>query len=246
MSANFNHSVVRSYEPYLVNSYEPSIVRVEPDSFRRLVEVESSVPLYDIKARNSDFFERYVGSQKNSDWATDVSFKAAKLNVSQYLITQSLVSPPPPKYDFSSFFSDSGSGAGGGLGTILVSRFEIDPENSIWRKLFACIPVIGIISNIFNERPLAKKIYHATCSDRAIELINIKNHYKLCTIIRASISMAIVVAKVSLPVISASGFGICFAILGTGHILRQAYGIYKNKNLINDLQKNLEVSKAAY
>lgn len=104
------------------------------------------------------------------------------------------------------------------------------PEDSIYRKLLACIPIIGAISTFFNERSLSAKIMCSYDPDRIVRLINVKNDYKIASIIRELLSLTTIVTRVALSHLSLSvGIGTGIALIGC--IAFHAYGIYKNKQI---------------
>lgn len=168
-----------------------------------------------------------------SDILTDL-FKTEK-----YLVTTHLSPPPTPLPLFSSFkFQEEGPDKGWGA---IFTYVDYIPEDSIYRKLLACIPIIGIIPAFINERSLSEKITKTKDNARIIKLINIKNHYKISSIIRESLSVALVVVSVALAILGSST-GVGIAMIGGCCIAFHAYEIYKNKQLIKDLQTQAQES----
>lgn len=135
---------------------------------------------------------------------------------------------PPPKYfDFKLV-----AGGKGGIwpGDISILIDDI-PEDSIYRKLLACVPLIGIIPTVINEGSLRKKITATSTSpNQLVKLITIKNHYKIASIVRKILTVALVVAVIGQKVLIAS------AVVGTAFIAHYAYNIYKNRQIIKVLQ----------
>lgn len=116
--------------------------------------------------------------------------------------------------------------------TILV--LEV-PEDSIFRKLAACIPVIGIYFSVTNQRSLVKKITTWEGNKTKAALIYVKNHYKVASIVRNILSVALVTSTVALsslvPVV------IPLAMVSN---TCKAYAIYKNRQLSKELQNTEE------
>lgn len=120
----------------------------------------------------------------------------------------------------------------------IIKIIDIDiPEDSIYRKLLACIPIIGIIPTVLNERSLREKIAKTKESTHFVKLINVKNHYKFASIVRKLLSIVLIVACVALPLLSWP-IGIAAGVVGSGFIAFYAYGIHKNKQIIKTLQTN--------
>lgn len=71
------------------------------------------------------------------------------------------------------------------------------PEDSLFYKLLACIPIIGTISTLLNEGSLRVKIIQSKNIQQTNRLINVQNHYKIAAIIRELLSVAIVIASLA-------------------------------------------------
>lgn len=118
------------------------------------------------------------------------------------------------------------------------------PENSIYRKLLACIPIFGFIPAVLNECSLEKKIMQGKDAKYLIRLIDIKNDYKTCSIIRELLSLAIIVNAVAFGVLClpvGAGIGLIAICCKVFYI----YGMHKNNQIINMLQKDDASVKAA-
>jgi hypothetical protein len=111
------------------------------------------------------------------------------------------------------------------------------PEDSIYRKLLACIPIIGVIPSIINQGSLRKTITQTKESARLVKLISIKNQYKISSIIRQLLSVALIVAGVSLTILCGP-IGIVTGIMIGSCTAFDAYGIHKNKQILDELQAN--------
>ena len=120
------------------------------------------------------------------------------------------------------------------------------PEDSIWRKLLSCIPIIGIVPTAINERSLKKKITTADQHKKVIKCINIKNHYKGCSIIRQSLTVALVSSIALMALSPAIGIGVLVAagVIGGSFIAYNAYALHKNRELVQELEKNKPLSEA--
>lgn len=151
---------------------------------------------------------------------------------------QRIDTPPSPlNLEIPSFTTQAGDFKEG-WGEICTCIDIAIPEDSIYRKLLACIPIMGIIPTVINERSLRKKITQTKDVTSLVKLISIKNHYKISSIIRESLSFALV-ASVALKILgAATGIGMIMAsgIIVGNCIALYAYGIYKNKQQINELQ----------
>jgi hypothetical protein len=120
-------------------------------------------------------------------------------------------------------------------------------ENSVFRKLLACIPLFGVIPTMINECSLQKKIGQTTLPERQTKLIEVKNHYKICSIVREVLTLALVIAVAGIVAIIAMNI-LCLsiglaavagaAIIGGASVGIYAYGIYKNKQLIKELENS--------
>lgn len=121
---------------------------------------------------------------------------------------------------------------------------EDAPENSIFRKILACIPLLGIIPTIINEDRLRAKIQPEKDSATLVTLIEVKNRYKVASIIRGLLSMALLVTGIATGIFGSLGLGlaICGLIVAGCCISEYAYRIHKNKHIIEILQKTNKLS----
>lgn len=115
----------------------------------------------------------------------------------------------------------------------------VDEEDSIWRKLLACIPAIGIIFSVVNEKSLKDKITNANTPERVVELIKIKNHYKIASIVRSILTVVLAVSVLALGFFSVglsvtAGIGIT-AFKGSCAVY-YSYSLHKNRQLIEELE----------
>lgn len=144
-----------------------------------------------------------------------------------------LTTPPPPEslnFEFPVQCKSSESASWGPMFSIMEADI---PEDSIYRKILACIPLLGIIPTVINERSLATKIKTTLEPTRLIKLISVKNDYKIASIARILITVALIVSAAAYGVFS--GMGLVTAILGCC-LAVHAYSIHKNKQAIIRLQ----------
>ena len=183
-------------------------------------------------------------AQVSSDWINkfkEVDQKASQLmkNVTSEKQFQKILLDPKihiqllPKDFFVPINPPLLGGNGGVGGGSVWGLFSIIiPEDSIYRKILACVPIIGIVSTVINEGSLRKKITQSIVPDNVVKLITAKNHYKFASIVRKILTVALIVAIVGQNILFAS------AALGAGFISYYAYSAYKNKQLITSVQAN--------
>lgn len=131
---------------------------------------------------------------------------------------------------------------GTNLNSIIEAKLPL-PEDSIWRKLLACIPLIGIVSSVINERSLKAKIAATASPQQISDCIIVKNHYKISSIIRECLTVALVVTSVALTVFALPiGLGLIAGagFIGAGFVGYHSYALYKNKQLIHQLHHRTE------
>ena len=110
-------------------------------------------------------------------------------------------------------------------------------ENSTFLKAISCIPMIGIFPSMFQEISLADKINRTADVPRLVELINIKNQYKIANAVRNLLTAALTVTGIALNLFS--GFFALAAVLTCLHIGLAAIHIYRvnqNNKVVNELQ----------
>lgn len=114
------------------------------------------------------------------------------------------------------------------------------PEDSIYRKILACIPLIGIIPSLMNKSSLVEKIresWDTSISVRLIKLISILSHYNIATIVRTILTVASIVASVAYGIMGGGSLtiGVSLAI-GISWIAYQGFLIHKSRQDIKMLQ----------
>lgn len=118
----------------------------------------------------------------------------------------------------------------GAFVTILPSIPEADP--TVLKLSY--IPLIGTISSGFQEVSLAKRFTQTADAPRAIEVIKVKNRYKVASAVRNLVTAALLVAGMALGILGeAFAFG---AILAIGLAGIHIYRINKNIKVIKELQ----------
>lgn len=119
-------------------------------------------------------------------------------------------------------------------------------ENSLLMKALSYVPLIGFISSLIQERSLANKIFITAEAPRLVELINVKNQYKIANAVRNLLTAALIVAGIAFGIFSGPlAFGIIGSpllsgtistILLTGVAGLNVYKIHQNNAVINELQ----------
>lgn len=109
-------------------------------------------------------------------------------------------------------------------------------EDLIVLKALSCIPILGAFLSVCVEFSLVKKLENTTSVPKLIELINIKNQYKIINVGRNMLTVALVIAGMAYGIIVK---GVLTKIFLAGLLIGIAinlYGIKKNNQLIKELQ----------
>jgi hypothetical protein len=119
-------------------------------------------------------------------------------------------------------------------------------ENSLLTKALSYIPLIGIIPSVIQQNSLANKISSTRESPKLIELINVKNQYKIASTVRILLTAALIIVGIAFGILSgplAFGMigspllsGTISTILLTGVVGFNIYGIHQNNKFINELR----------
>jgi hypothetical protein len=120
-----------------------------------------------------------------------------------------------------------------------IDDVDVIPEDSLLRKIAACIPILGIVSSVMNELSLKESIREIEKPIRIIRRIEVKNHYKIASVVRELFTLAIAVAAVAGGVFSSSiGLGVVIAASAITALFVGIYGykIYQNRELVNSIQ----------
>lgn len=120
--------------------------------------------------------------------------------------------------------------------SIHISTLAIK-EDSILLKAISCIPVVGVVFSLFQETSIADKITQTSDPTRAIELINLKNQYKIANVVRNLFTAALIATGIALGILSGSfAFG---AVLISAHVGMAGINIcqiHQNNQVVNELQ----------
>jgi|GEM_PF-1855223 len=109
-------------------------------------------------------------------------------------------------------------------------------ENSAITKAICCIPLLGIIVSHNQDVSLTKKIDDEPKVFRIIELINIKNQYKVANAVRSLFTAALIISGIALGIIGYTIFPSCAAILLTLDAWLNMDAINQNNKLITELE----------
>lgn len=110
-------------------------------------------------------------------------------------------------------------------------------EDSSLNKAIACIPIVGGIIGVYNESSLAQQISSTKNVGALIRFIEVKNHYKIASIVREVLLIAIIAYYMATGMPDAgylAGSGACIVVL-TGLIAWNGYSIYHNKEVAEEL-----------
>lgn len=123
------------------------------------------------------------------------------------------------------------------------------PEDSKLRKVLACIPLFGIIPTILNERSLKAKARHPDYKPILKDIIRVKNHYKIASIIRTGLTLLLAIAAV-VAIIAAGvltgglalgvGLGVGFgaSVMAARFAASYAERIHRNQELLKKIEAN--------
>jgi len=114
-------------------------------------------------------------------------------------------------------------------------------ENSGIRKAIAYIPVVGEIVSYAQEASLETKIFSTTSVPRLVELISVKNDYKIANAVRSVVTVAAIIATVSFVIFSDAAFSsliiptipLCLFLLARA--ADNNWGIGRNNSVIGTL-----------
>jgi hypothetical protein len=119
-------------------------------------------------------------------------------------------------------------------------------ENSGAMKVLSYVPFIGIIPSLIQENSLGKKIINTTEVPRLVELINVKNQYKIANAVRCLLEAVLIIVGIASGILSgplAFGIlasspllaGVISTILLTGIAGLNIYNMNKNNKIIVEL-----------
>jgi hypothetical protein len=107
-------------------------------------------------------------------------------------------------------------------------------EDSTLMKVLSCIPLLGIVPAIMQDKTLGLKIFLTDDVPRLVELIKVKNQYKVMNVVRDVISLALIITGLAFGVLSVISC-ITLGILAISIVLNISR-FYENKTVIHILQ----------
>ena len=78
------------------------------------------------------------------------------------------------------------------------SSFYDIPENNKASKLLCCIPIFGLICSVINEFALREQLRYGIDINKAIKIIHVINDYKKAGIVSGLLTIALVIASLSI------------------------------------------------
>src|ERR1700674_5730388 len=90
------------------------------------------------------------------------------------------------------------------------TQYESIRENSIVFKMASCVPFLGLIPSQICQLTLMGKIDRTRDVPRLVQLIDVKNHYKIATMTRNLLTLVLVVASIASGFFT-MGWGIIFS-----------------------------------
>lgn len=97
------------------------------------------------------------------------------------------------------------------------------PEDSIYRKLSACIPLFGIASSIYHERSLEAKLKQEQDPQNQLQLHKVLRDYKIAAVVRDILSIALLVSTLALTLLTGT---VC--LIGVGVLAYHSYKLYQH------------------
>jgi hypothetical protein len=116
---------------------------------------------------------------------------------------------------------------GEGLGSI--------PENSTFWKTTTCLPFFGFVPYLIQQASLDARMERERDPARAIELIEIKNQYKIAFLIYSLLSTALNIVVVATGLLS--GGIICPVLCSVGMAAWLIFQIKKNNSIIDEIDR---------
>lgn len=113
-----------------------------------------------------------------------------------------------------------------------ISPISVIPENSIILKAISCVPIVGILAQLFSELSIVARIEGQNIP-RLIELIDIKNDYKIAGIIRTSVECALAIACMVFEIFEIS---IILPLVSCACIFLHVYNLTHNQAIIAQIQ----------
>ena len=140
----------------------------------------------------------------------------------------------------------------GGAGLLPDAIPTTISENDLFPKIATCIPVIGAIVGGIAQYSIAKRLQGIRMDQlcriaNTIFLIEVKNHYKIASVVRDVVVLAILVAQLAAGLFTGMYVtfgvlaGVCVFLIG-----KSIYEIYRNQQNINHLQNNRALLHRVY
>ncbi|HSX11408.1 MAG TPA: hypothetical protein VLF94_06825 [Chlamydiales bacterium] len=108
-------------------------------------------------------------------------------------------------------------------------------EDSIGMKALCCLPLVGSIVTVFQEKSLAKQLEGTADPVRVVELIEVKNDYKKAAVVGDVATVALLVAGIALGVIGHVIFSIIIGLRVISAAIR-IFDIHKNNVAIDEVR----------
>jgi len=125
-------------------------------------------------------------------------------------------------------------------GVLPVQSSHIWEDSAILKSL-CCVPVIGIIPGIIIERSINRQLRQASAVDSAklIKLIDIKNDYHACGLVRDILfTAAVIVTRIALGVLPRHIIFIpVLTLFAIGLTALRVYVLHHNQKIINSLEQ---------
>ena len=108
----------------------------------------------------------------------------------------------------------------------------IEEDNVIFKAL-TCVPVVGVFVSLFQQNDLSQQMRSTNDQNRLIQLIEVTNDYKIASIVRDVILLAMIVASFATGIFSP--LGLITAALFITLIVFQVKQIHHNDQMIAQL-----------
>lgn len=108
-------------------------------------------------------------------------------------------------------------------------------ENTTLKKILSCIPLIGFLPSFIHEKSLKAQIKLSNNVPRMVELLKVKNQYKVMNIVRDFINIALIICGFAFGILGTAFCGICLGIYAID-ILFNVERLSENKVAIHTLQ----------
>jgi hypothetical protein len=140
--------------------------------------------------------------------------------------------------------------AAAGVGRGAPAIRSVIPEDSFAWRVASYIPIVGVFTSLVQQVYLLEKLSVATDAQRAIELVEEKNRYKVADIVRNALTaLALVAAAGAFVAAGSLGMGVLMGVLGATNLglgAYCAYQIHQNTQVIEEwratgLRRDMEI-----